>query len=73
MQGHPLKVWIEKHTSQAKFAREVEISESHLSDILGRKKSPSLDLAARMSKATGRAVSVDRIAAAAPAPGAEAA
>lgn len=65
MSSHPLKEWIEKHTSQAKFARDVAISESHLSDILAKKKRPSLELASRMSRATDRAVSVDTIAEAA--------
>lgn len=53
---HALKVWIDANTTQAAFARAVDISESHLSDILKGKKTPSLDLAERMSVATGRAV-----------------
>lgn len=56
---HPLKAWIDLHTTQAKFARDVECSEPHLSDILGGKKRPSLGLAAKMSRATGGAVPLD--------------
>jgi plasmid maintenance system antidote protein VapI len=59
---HPLKAWIDANSSQAQFARSVECSESHLSDLLAGKKRPSLDLALRMSRETGGAVSVDEIA-----------
>lgn len=50
---HPLKAWIDGNTSQAQFARELKISESHLSDILKKKKRPSFHLAVRMSRASG--------------------
>jgi transcriptional regulator with XRE-family HTH domain len=49
---HPLKQWIEKNTTPAQFARDVGISESYLSEILNLRKSPSLGLAARLSRAT---------------------
>lgn len=55
---HPLRDWITANTTQAKFARLVECSEPHLSDVLSWKKDPSLDLADRMSAATGRTVPV---------------
>jgi plasmid maintenance system antidote protein VapI len=61
-QLHPLKTWIDRNTSQAQFARDVGCSESHISDVLKGKKRVSLDLAIKMSEATGRAVSVDAIA-----------
>ena len=61
-QLHPLKTWIDRNTTQARFARDVGCSESHISDVLKGKKRVSLDLAIKMSEATGRAVSVDAIA-----------
>lgn len=60
---HPLKTWIERNTTQAKFARAVGCSESHLSDVLKGKKRVSLDLAYRIARETNNAVSVDAIAA----------
>jgi plasmid maintenance system antidote protein VapI len=63
---HPLKTWIDDNTTQAQFARTVECSESHLSDVLAGKKSVSIGLAVRMSKATDNQVSVDAIAARVP-------
>lgn len=65
---HPLKKWIKDHSSQAQFARGIDCSESHLSDILSGNKQPSLALAIRMSEATGKAVSLDAIAARMPRP-----
>ncbi len=56
---HPLKTWIDANTSPAKFARDVGLSESYLSEILSSRKSPSLGLAARLSAATGGAVPID--------------
>lgn len=64
--AHELLTWIEENTTQAQFARDVEISEAHLCDILAGRKSPSLDLAVKMSKATGSVVSVEAIHARAP-------
>lgn len=49
---HALKVWIEKNTTQAKFAEEVGISEGYLSEILKGIKEPKLGLANKMSRAT---------------------
>lgn len=60
--AHPLKTWIDDNTTQAQFARDLKCSESHISDILKGKKRVSLDLALKISEATGRAVSVDEIA-----------
>jgi len=61
-EAHPLKVWIDRNTSQAQFARDLKFSESHLSDIIKGKKRVSLDLAMKISAATGGAVSVADIA-----------
>lgn len=61
-EAHPLKVWIDDNTTQAQFARDLEFSESHLSDIIKGKKRVSLELAVKISEATGRAVSIDAIA-----------
>ena len=59
---HPLKAWLEnENTTQAQFARDLRCSESHISDILKGKKGVSLDLAIKISAATG--VSVAEIAA----------
>lgn len=63
---HPLLTWIEANTTQAQFARAVECSDAHLSDILAGRKSPSLVLGVRMSKATGGAVSEAMLAERAP-------
>ena len=56
---HPLKNWIETNTSPAQFARDLAISESYLSEILSGRKSPSLGLAARLSRATSGAVPIE--------------
>jgi plasmid maintenance system antidote protein VapI len=58
---HPLKKWIGEHTTQAQFARDLAISESHLSGILKGAK-VSLELALRLSRATGGAVPVEAFA-----------
>ena len=60
---HPLKVWIDANTTQAKFARAIECSASHLSDIVKGHKRVSLALAYRIARETNNAVSVDAIAA----------
>lgn len=54
---HPLKRWISENTTQAQFARDLEISESHLSGVLKGAR-VSLELAIRMSRATGGAVPI---------------
>lgn len=60
---HPLKVWIDKHTTQAQFARDVECSDGYLTEVLnGKKRNLSLDMARRFSKATGGKVSLDDLA-----------
>lgn len=56
---HPLKDWIVANTTQAEFARVVGCSGAHLSDLLRRKKSASLRLAAKISRATGGAIPID--------------
>jgi len=55
---HPLADWIEANTTQAKFARAVRCSESHLSLILKGERGVSLPLAQRLSDATGGDVAV---------------
>jgi plasmid maintenance system antidote protein VapI len=50
---HPLKVWIDARTTQASFARKAGCSEPQLSAILNGRKGVSLDMAARLSRATG--------------------
>lgn len=59
---HPLKKWISEHTTQAQFARDLAISESHLSEILSGGKTASLNLAIRLSRATKGAVPVEAFA-----------
>jgi transcriptional regulator with XRE-family HTH domain len=56
---HPLKVWIDANTTQAKFAREVGCSAPYLSYLLKGKRGVSLELAIAMSGATGGAVPVE--------------
>ena len=55
----PLAEWISANGGRAKFARDVGCSEPHLSEILSGKKTVSLKLAIRMSRATGGAVPVE--------------
>jgi DNA-binding transcriptional regulator YdaS (Cro superfamily) len=56
---HPLKTWIDDNTTQAKFARGVGMSESHLSGILAGSKRVSLEMAARISRATNGGVPIE--------------
>lgn len=52
--SHPLERWIGKNTTtQAAVADAAGISEGYLSEILSGKKTPSLKLADKLSKATG--------------------
>lgn len=58
---HPLRQWRHDHglTLQAlKALAGVRVSPSHLSEIERFKNSPSLDLAAKLSRATDGAVSI---------------
>ncbi|MBZ9807664.1 helix-turn-helix transcriptional regulator [Mesorhizobium sp. ESP-6-2] len=56
-QAHPLSEWLNKTgESQADFARRINVSESHLSLIVGRKRGLSLKLAAKIEEATNRKV-----------------
>lgn len=54
-----MKVWIDANSSQAKLARELGCSESHLSDVINGKKEPSLKFAARLSAITGGVVPIE--------------
>lgn len=51
--SHPLADWIEQNSSRAAFARDVDCSISHLTNILARRKRPSLDLLNRIADKTG--------------------
>jgi transcriptional regulator with XRE-family HTH domain len=55
----PLTEWITANTSRREFARQVGCSESHLADVLNGKKSASLALAVKMSRACCGAVPVE--------------
>lgn len=55
---HPLENWISKNTNQAKFAEDNGLSEGYLSEILSGKKTPSLKLADKLSRATGGRVKI---------------
>lgn len=53
---HPLKNWILRQSpplSQAEAARRLSVSESYLSQIITRKRSLSLERAAKWSGVTG--------------------
>lgn len=56
--AHPLQDWIDGNTTQARFAAAAELSEPYLSEILNGKKTPSLKMAAKLSRATGGAVPI---------------
>lgn len=56
-----LSQWIDANTTQANFARSVECSQSHLSLVLKGKRGVSLNLAKRISQATGGAVPIDAL------------
>lgn len=58
---HPLKRWISENTTQAQLARDLNISESHLSGVLKGAR-VSLELAVRISQATGRVVPIEAFA-----------
>lgn len=53
---HPLKLWIEAHSSRIAVAQAVGCSTAYLSEIVNWKKEPSLEMAGRLSAATGGAV-----------------
>lgn len=55
---HPLCSYVVEYTTQAKFARDVHCSESHLSLVLKGERGVSIELAKRISKATGGAVPI---------------
>lgn len=48
---------VDEGTTQRKFAALVNVSPSHLSEILSGAKTPSLKVAVRIAEATGGAVS----------------
>ena len=56
-----LAAFIRKRTTQAKFAREVACSESHLSLILKGVRGVSFGLAKRISEATGGEIPVETL------------
>ena len=59
---HPLAKWIKANKwkiSQAKLASESRCSQSHLSLILKGKRGVSMELARRLSAATGGAVRIE--------------
>lgn len=61
-QQHPLSEWLTKvGESQADFARRINVSESHLSLIVGRKRGLSLRLAAKIEEATNRKVPASKL------------
>lgn len=53
-----LAAYLRDYGSQARFAREINCSESHLSLVLARKRGLSVPLAKRVSTATGGTVPV---------------
>lgn len=53
--------FIRQHTTQAKFAREVRCSESHLSLVLKGKRVMSFRLAKRISEATNGEIPVEAL------------
>lgn len=60
---HPLRLWrVANGLKLADLTAKVGVSASHLSEIENGNNTPSLDLAARLSKATGYEVTVQEIA-----------
>ncbi len=56
MEDHPQKIWRQgqkPRVTLAALARRVGVTPSHLSEIENYKNEPSLDLAGRLSEATG--------------------
>jgi len=65
---HPLRRWRkERGVTLAELARLVDVTASHLSEIERGNNEASLALAARLSEATGKEVSLEEIAQGAPA------
>jgi transcriptional regulator with XRE-family HTH domain len=63
---HPLRLWRTANgVTLAKLAAEVGVTASHLSEVERGRNNLSLDLAAKLSRATGNAVSLERFAEAA--------
>lgn len=56
--SHPLADWIEEHSTRGEFATAVGCSESHLCNILARRKQPSIELLGRISGVTGNVIGV---------------
>ena len=58
---HPLAVWLDEHEdiTQAKLAASAECSEPHLSLVLKGVRGVSMQLAKRLSDATGGAVTIE--------------
>jgi hypothetical protein len=57
--AHPLDVWIKENSTRSDFARDVECSESHLINIIARRKRPSLDLLTRIKTCTDGAIDLE--------------
>jgi transcriptional regulator with XRE-family HTH domain len=56
-EAHPLAKWLtDSKESRADFCERARISQSHLSLIISRKRGPSLTVAARIERATGKKV-----------------
>jgi transcriptional regulator with XRE-family HTH domain len=56
---HPLEVWIAANSTRPEFARAVECSESHLTNIIAGRRRPSIDLLARIRERTSGAIDLE--------------
>jgi len=56
--SHPLADWIEENSTRGEFAAAVGCSASHLSNILARRKQPSIELLGRIAVMTGNAIGI---------------
>lgn len=64
---HPLRTWLaENRETITAFSARVGFAQSFLSEILARKKAPSMQMARRIRDATGGQVSADAFMAPAP-------
>lgn len=48
-----LKTWIAQHTDQRRFAQDILITESYLSQVLSGRRTPRLPILARIERETG--------------------
>lgn len=58
-EAHPLEAWIERNATRTEFARDVECSGSHLTNIIAGRRRPSIDLLARIIRRTRGEIDVD--------------